>query len=68
VVIGTGRASLQPEGREQAVEAAVEMQKRAIDEPGCSQYRVWVGSDDPGASPARSARSSSATTRSWWGR
>jgi quinol monooxygenase YgiN len=47
MILIAGRATLRPDQRDAALSAADAMRTHTIAEPGCDDYRFWVGSDDP---------------------
>ena len=47
MIIVTAAARLRPEMREEALDAARQMQETTAGEPGCLEYRFWTAIDDP---------------------
>jgi quinol monooxygenase YgiN len=47
MILITGKATLHPEHRVRALEAAQAMCASSLAEPGCVDYRFWIESDHP---------------------
>jgi quinol monooxygenase YgiN len=47
MIIVTARARVRADHLEAAIEAAEDMRKQTVDEPGCIDYRFWSATDDP---------------------
>ena len=47
MVIVTAAARLRPDMREEALDAARQMQETTAGEAGCLEYRFWTAIDDP---------------------
>jgi quinol monooxygenase YgiN len=47
MIIVTARAHVLADHRDAALNAAHDMRKQTIDEPGCIDYRFWSATDDP---------------------